>query len=157
MPPAIQQGLDALLGKPGAVQQFMNPYQGQVIDAINKQYGIGNQMAERQVNDSATRAGAFGGSRQGIALGTAMAENTRNRDAQIAGLLNSGFESAMGRAGQAVNLGMGGAGSPEWWQMQQLRQGFAGLPYGQTYRGTGGTTRTGTGGTFEWGGLPGGK
>lgn len=135
MPQGVTQGMDAILGKQGAINQFMNPYQQQVIDALNKQYGVGNEMALRTTNDAATRAGAFGGSRHGIAAGTALAENARNRDSQIAGLLGHGFEGAMGRAGQAVNLGMGGAGSPEAWRLQQLRGGFAGMPYGQTYSG----------------------
>lgn len=148
MPPGVSQGMDAILGKSGAIDRFMNPYQTQVIDAVNKQYGVGNQLLEKQVNDAATRSGAFGGSRQGIALGTALSENTRNRDAQIAGLLGQGFEGAMGRAGQAVNFGMQGAGSPEAWRLRALREGFAGMPYGQTYRGTGGTTRMGMGGEF---------
>lgn len=150
-PPGVTQGMDALLGKPGAVQQFMNPYQEQVINALNAQYGVGNQMTMNAVNDVATRARAFGGSRHGIATGTALAENTRNRDQQMAGLLAGGFESAMGRAGQAVNLGMGGAGSPEWWRLEQLRRGFQGLPYGQTYSGTGGRTTTDTSGGFGFG------
>ena len=150
-PPAgVTQGMSALTGDPTAARQFMNPYQDQVIDAINRQYGVGNEMAMRSVNDAATRGGAFGGSRHGIATGTALAENTRNRDSQIAGLLTGGFESAMGRAGQAVNLGMGGAGSPEAWRLRQLMQGMQ-VPYGTTYRGTGGTTGTSVGGGFQFG------
>ena len=141
MPEGVTQGMDALLGKSGAVNQFMNPYQQQVIDQMNKQYGVGNEMAMRSVNDAATRSGAFGGSRHGIATGTALAENARNRDQQMAGLYAGGFESAMGRAGQAVNLGMGGAGSPEAWRYRQLL-GMQGTPYGQTYSGTTGRTST---------------
>lgn len=153
LPPGVQQGMDALLGKQGAIDQFLNPYTNQVIGGINKQFQVGNELTQRSVNDAATRSGAFGGSRHGIATGTALAENTRNRDQQISGLLAGGFESAMGRAGQAVNLGMGGAGSPEAWQMQQLRGGFAGLPYGQTYRGNSGRTTTslGTKVNTKWG------
>ena len=143
MPAGVQQGMDALLGNTGAAQKFMNPYQDQVIDQINRQYGVGNEMAQRSVNDAATRSRAFGGTRHGIATGTALAENTRNRDQQIAGLLSSGYEGAMGRAGQAVNFGMGGAGSPEAWRLRQLVESMRGLPYGQTYRGTSGRTTTG--------------
>ena len=149
MPSGVTQGMDALTGNRDAARQFMNPYQDQVIDAINKQYGVGNEMALRTTNDAATRAGAFGGSRHGIAEGTALAENARNRDSQVAGLLGQGFEGAMGRAGQAVNFGMAGAGSPEAWRLQQLRQGFSGMPYGttsdQNYRGNADTSTTGAG------------
>jgi len=61
---------------------------------------------------------------------------------QTAGLLNQGFEGAMGRAGQVAGMGMQGAqmganlgmtaGSPELWKMNVLKQGMEGMPY-QTY------------------------
>lgn len=150
---AGQRGIAALGGDAGAAQQFMNPYQQQVIDQLNRQFQVGNEMTTRGVNDAATRAGAFGGTRHGVTEGVALAENTRNRDQQVASLLNSGFEGAMGRAGQLAGLGMGAAGAgadlgmaagnPDLWRMEILRRGFQGLPYGQTTRGTEGTTGSG--------------
>jgi hypothetical protein len=139
---AGQAGLDALTGNAAAQQQFMNPYQSQVMDQMTKQFGVQNQMTEQQMNDAATRAGAFGGSRHGVATGVALGENQRNQGMQMAGLLNSGFEGAMGRAGQVAGLGQNAAqlganlgmtaGSPDLWKMNVLKQGMAGMPY-QTY------------------------
>lgn len=141
------QGNAALGGDAAAAAKYMNPYQSQVLDAMTAQFGVQNKMTENQMNDAATRAGAFGGSRHGIATGVALGENQRNQAAQYAGLLNSGFESAMGRAGQqagmgfdaagaGANLGMT-AGSPDLWKMNTLRGGFSGMPYGTTYSGRG--------------------
>lgn len=131
---AGQSGLDALSGNAQAAAQFMNPYQQQVIDQMNQQFGVQNQMAMQGVDDAATRAQAFGGSRHGIATGTALAENARNQGMQMAGLLNSGFEGAMGRAGQVAGMGFDAAnaganlgmvaGSPDLWRMNTLQRGF---------------------------------
>lgn len=147
---AGRTGIDALSGNADAAAKFMNPYQLQVLDQMTKQFGVQNQMTERQMNDAATRAGAFGGSRHGVATGVALGENQRNQAAQYAGLLNSGFEGAMGRAGQVAGMGFDAAGagatlgaqygSPDLWRMEALRRGFSGMPYGQTYSGRGNTT-----------------
>ncbi len=131
---AGQAGLDALTGNPAAQNQFMNPYQAQVMDQMTRQFGVQNQMTEQQMNDAATRAGAFGGSRHGVATGVALGENQRNQAMQMAGLLNQGFEGAMGRAGMVAGLGQNAAqlganlgmtaGSPELWRMNTLQRGF---------------------------------
>lgn len=139
---AGRQGLDAMTGNAGAAQQFMNPYQQQVMDKMNQQFGVQNQMTTQNVNDQATQAGAFGGSRQGVAQGVALGENARNQGMQTANMLSQGFEGAMGRAGQVANLGFGGAqagaelgmqaGSPELWRLRMLQQGVANQPYRTT-------------------------
>lgn len=131
---AGQQGLDALSGNAYAAQQFMNPYQQQVIDRMNEQFGVQNQMTTNQVSDDATRAGAFGGSRHGVAQGVALGENARNQGMLTAGLLNQGFEGAMGRAGQVAGLGFDAAGAgaglgmeagnQALWRQRQLQRGF---------------------------------
>jgi hypothetical protein len=137
------QGNAALGGDAAAAAKYMNPYQNQVIDSMMEQFARGDKRTEMQMNDAATRAGAFGGSRHGIATGTALAENRVNQNAQIAGLLNSGFEGAMGRAAQQAGMGFNAAGaganlgmtagSPDLWRLEALRRGFSGMPYGQTY------------------------
>lgn len=137
---AGQAGLDALTGNPAAGQQFMNPYQQQVIDRLNEQFGVQNQMTMNGVNDAATRGGAFGGSRHGIATGTALAENARNQSMQVAGLLNQGFDNSMARAAQVAGLGQNAAqagaslgmqaGSPELWRLNTLQRGFNPLQAG---------------------------
>lgn len=140
---AGQAGLDALSGNATAAQQFMNPYQQQVIDQLNQQFAYQNQMTTQGVNDQATRAGAFGGSRQGVALGVALGENARNQGLLTANVLNQGFENSMGRAAQVANLGFGGAqaganlgmeaGNPAVWRANQLRRGFTPLNTSQGF------------------------
>jgi len=135
----------------------MNPYQRQVIDAANQQWNQNDEHTMNAVNDRATMAGAFGGSRHGIATGSALAQNNMNRNAQVSGLLSSGYSDAMARASQLAgmgfagsqanaNLGMGGIGSPEQWYLEQLRKGWTG-PTGQTHNGVQSTT----GGEVQYG------
>jgi hypothetical protein len=154
---AGQQGLAAMQGDPGAVQGLMNPYQQQVVDATNQQWDRTDQHTMNAVNDRATQARAFGGSRHGIATGSALAQNNMNRNQQVGGLLYGGFNDAMGRANQLTqagmygsmqnaNLGMGGVGSPEQWYAEQLRKGYAG-PTGTTQHGVQSTS----GGGFQIG------
>lgn len=150
-------GLNAMGGDPNAVASFMNPYQKNVIDQMNQQFGQMNQQTMMGVNDAATRAGAFGGSRHGVATGTALAENARTQSGQVAGLLNSGFSDAMQRAAQSAamgfqgagnnaNLGMGGVGNPEQWRLMMQKAGFMG-PMGQ--RTSGATSGVEAGFKFE--------
>lgn len=154
---AGQLGLSALSGNQQAAQQFMNPYQSQVIDANNAQWQRMNQQTQNQVANNATLAGAFGGSRQNVATGTALAQNNLAQGQQTAGLLNSGFNDAMNRAsglaglgfagGQAnANLGMQGVGNPAQWLAQMMKQGFI-MPTG----GTSGGAQTTFGGKTEGG------
>lgn len=131
---AGQQGLDALTGNAAAQQQFMNPYQSQVMDRLNEQFANQNAMTTQMTNDQATQAGAFGGSRHGVAQGVALGENARNQGMLTASMLNQGFEGAMGRAGQVANLGFGAAGAgadlamqagnPAIWRLNMLNRGF---------------------------------
>ena len=133
-------GLDALSGNADATKQLMNPYQQQVVDRMNEQFQYQNNQTMNQVNDAATRAGAFGGSRHGVTAGVALGENARNQGMQMAGLLQGGFDQTMNRAGQLAGYGMGAAGqgsnlgmtagSPALWRMNVLKQGVAGQPYG---------------------------
>lgn len=143
VPQSVQGALDFLSGQSNG-SQYMNPYQQQVIDANNAQWQRTNQQTMNAVNDAATRARAFGGSRAAIAQGTALAANNLAQQQQTAGLLQSGFQDATQRAMQAANLGMG-AGSPDLWRLQVLRQSLLGLPYGTTSSGTQGTTGTSIG------------
>lgn len=105
----VDQGLfgaRALAGDPNAAKQMMNPFEQQVIDRVEGDYGRLNAAAQMGINDQATKAGAFGGSRHGVASGVASGEIARGLGDQIAGLRNQGFENAMGRASQLGNLGI---------------------------------------------------
>jgi hypothetical protein len=131
---AGQTGLDALSGNADATQRLMNPYQQQVVDKMNEQFQFQNTQTANQMNDAATRAGAFGGSRHGVATGVALGENQRNQGMQMAGLLQGGFDQTMNRAGQLAGYGMDAAGqgsnlgmvagNPQLWRQNVLQRGY---------------------------------
>lgn len=148
-------GFGALSGDAASAQQLMNPYQNQVIDQNNAQWQKINAQTANQVDDAATRAGAFGGSRHGVAAGVALANNNQAQAGQTAGLLNQGYSDMQQRAaslaglgfagaGQNANLGFGGVGSPDAWMLNMLKQGYMG-PLGQQQQ-SGGSTATTQGG-----------
>ena len=140
--PLMNQGIGAMTG---GANPFMNPYQQQVIDRMNDQFGVQNQMTMRGVNDAATQANAFGGSRHGIATGTALAENARNQSAQVANLLQQGYGDSMNRAQWAAEQGSQGLGDPNAYRLNMMGrafQGFGGL-HGTTNSGTSGQSRSG--------------
>lgn len=88
----LQQGIGQLAGVgQGPTQQdlnkYLNPYQQQVIDEINRQA----QQKEMQARASAVQAGAFGGGREGVLLG----ELERARLGQVGLAQQSGYESAL--------------------------------------------------------------
>jgi len=77
---------------------YQNPYQQQVIDASMNDYG--NLLAQGMNSIKAnTPQGAYGGSRQGVAMGQFAADAARNQASQLAGLRQSGFLNAQ-QAGQ---------------------------------------------------------
>jgi hypothetical protein len=138
-----QGGLAALGGDAAAAQRLMNPFQEQVVDAINRDWGQTNQMTQRSVDDAAQGASAFGGSRHGVATGTALAQNNMAQQNQLAALRAGGFEDAMGRAGQLANFGFGAASGAMDVDRQRLdmsplgimKYGLAGTPFGTTQKG----------------------
>jgi len=53
---------------PQAFQQYMSPYQSQVIDTTLKEFDRNKQIQEQQIRDNAVASGAFGGGREGVQL-----------------------------------------------------------------------------------------
>jgi hypothetical protein len=96
----IAQGL-GMLDPAQGIQSFMNPYQQNVIDEINRQAAIGQQG----LSAKAVQQGAFGGSRQGIQS----AEQEGRRLGEIGKFLSSGFDKAVGASQKAAQL-FGGLG-----------------------------------------------
>ena len=105
---------------PMSYQQYMNPYQDEVIAGIEQQFGKAGAGLDLQ----AAKAGSFGGARQGIqaaelagqqatAVGQAQAQNYGQAQAQA----QQQFASQMGRYGQAGQQ-MAGLGAQQ--QQQQL-------------------------------------
>lgn len=107
----------------GNYSQFMNPYMDSVINPLKAQWAQTDAGTQSGVDSQATAAGAFGGSRSGVAEGTAQAQNNMNENQQIGDLENQGFSQATQQALSAANLGMGASQS-----YAQLGQNNALLP-----------------------------
>jgi hypothetical protein len=93
--PFLQQA-EALTG-PTAYQQYMSPYQQDVIDTTLQEFDIQTQKGLPQLAQQAISAGAFGGGREGVQRAEYLSSADRNRAALQAQLLQQGF-------GQAQNL-----------------------------------------------------
>ena len=96
---------------PQAFQQFMSPYQQQVIDTSLAEFDRQAAMQEQRIRDSAVAAGAFGGGREGVLQSEFRTGSDRNRSALQAGLLQQGFEQAQRAAQQNFANQMGIAGA----------------------------------------------
>ena len=92
---------------PQAFQQFMSPYQQQVIDTTLADFDRQAQMQEQRIADQAASKGAFGGARQGVLESEFRAGSDRNRAALQAQLLGQGFGQAQQAAQQNFANQMG--------------------------------------------------
>lgn len=141
-------GARALAGDPSAAAGFFNPFTSTVLSDLQSRFATTSRQVDNGINDAATRAGAFGGARHGVAAGVAQANLARDTNSQLAGISMQGFNDAMGRAGTAANLGLG-AGSqlaglgeyarsvaesnnPAARRLSFLQAGMAGAPSGQS-------------------------
>lgn len=87
---------------PGAIEQYMSPYQGMVIDEAMRNINRQGDIARQNLQAQAVRSGAFGGSREGVqrgVLGRGLAETQQNT---LANLLNQNFNQASQRALQSA-------------------------------------------------------
>jgi hypothetical protein len=119
----------------GDYSSFMNPYQQSVINPMLQQFQQQNQGVMSGVDSNATAQGAFGGSRNGVAEGSALAQNQMNQNQQLGNLEYSGFGAATNQAMQQANLGMGASQS-----LQNLGYQNAMLPGQILQQGQGGST-----------------
>ena len=86
---------------PNAYQQFMSPYQQDVINTTLSEFDRQRQISEQAIPFQAIQAGAFGGGREGVQRAEFGALSDRNRAALQAQLLQQGY----GQAQQAAQLG----------------------------------------------------
>jgi len=113
-------GLGALTG-PMTGQQltdYTSPYQGAVIDETLRQYDLSRQGGMQEIKDAAVGTGNFGGGREGAMLGQYQADTLANRAGIRSGLLEQGYQGALGQRQQNLmnqqnlakqQLGMGSA------------------------------------------------
>jgi len=105
---AAAAGLGSLVG-PQAYQQFMSPYQQEVIDTTLAEFDRQQAIQQTGLRDAAITAGAFGGARQGIQAAEAANQAALSRAGLQAQLLASGFQDARAAAADdlAARQGLG--------------------------------------------------
>ena len=91
------------------VQDFMSPYQSQVIDASLAEFDRNSQIQQQQIRDQQAKLGALGSGRAGVQLAEFGTGAARERALLQAGLLQQGFGQAQGARQQDIqnrfNLG----------------------------------------------------
>ena len=88
---------------PTAYQQFMSPYQQDVIDATLSEYDKQAQAGITGIGLGAAQSGNLGGGREGVMRAQYQNQSDMNRAQLQAQLLNQGFGQAQGQANQAFN------------------------------------------------------
>ena len=125
------------LSGPTAYQQFMSPYQQDVIDTTLAEYDVQAAKGLPQLAAQAIGAGAFGGGREGVQRAENKTASDRNRAALQAQLLQQGFGQAQQLAGQAFGQQMNLAQAAPAFASQQIAglSTLGGLQQAQTQAG----------------------
>ncbi len=89
-----------LISDPNAYQQFMSPYTSDVIDQVGKDINRQTAIQQNQLSAGAQGAGAFGGSRMGVAQGEIGRAGLDQFADTSARLREAGFTTAQNLAGQ---------------------------------------------------------
>jgi hypothetical protein len=92
---------------PQAYQQFMSPYQQQVIDTTLTEFDKQRQQAMAGQNAQAVASGAFGGAREGVQRAEYGAQTLQDRSALQAQLLQQGYGQAQQQANTAFTQQQG--------------------------------------------------
>ena len=113
------------------VQQFMSPYQSQVIDATLAEFDRNKAIQEQSIRDQQAALGALGSGRAGVQLAEFGTGAARERALLQAGLLQQGFQQAQQARQQDIanRFGLAQAQSGIAGQLQGLggfRSGLAG-------------------------------
>jgi len=97
----------AQLAGPGGAQQFMNPFEDQVVQQTMKDIARQGQKAQQRLAGQGVASGAFGGSRFGVAQAD-LAGKTLEQQARSAGQIRQqGFQQAQQAAQNAARLQAG--------------------------------------------------
>ena len=106
------------------VQQFMSPYQSQVIDATLAEFDRNKAIQEQSIRDQQTALGALGSGRAGVQLAEFGTGAARERALLQAGLLQQGFGQAAAQRQQDIANRFGLAQATQG--LGQFRSGLAG-------------------------------
>jgi len=115
-------------------QQFMSPYQQQVIDASLAEFDRNKQIQEQGIRDQQAALGALGSGRAGVQLAEFGTGAARERALLQAGLLQQGFQQAQAARQQDIANRFG---------LSQAQSGLAGqrAGLGQAQAGIAGATQ----------------
>ena len=84
----------------GSIQDYMSPYQTQVIETSLAEFDRNAAGNRQRIRDQAVASGAFGGGREGVELAEYQTGSDMDRAMLQANLLQQGFESAAARRQQ---------------------------------------------------------
>jgi len=94
-------GAQGALSGPNAYQQFMSPYQQDVIDASMTEFDKQSQKGMTGIGQMAAQSGNLGGGREGVMRSEYQSDSDMKRAQLQAQLLNQGFNQAQGQANTA--------------------------------------------------------
>jgi len=96
-----QSTAQGALSGPNAYQQFMSPYQQDVIDASLNKFDQQAAAGMTGIGQKAAMSGNLGGGREGVMKGQYQADSDMNRALLESGLQSQGFGQAQGQANTA--------------------------------------------------------
>ena len=100
---ATAEGEAAKLVGPTAYEDYMSPFQQDIIKTTLDEFDEQTQRGLRSLNARAVQSGAFGGTREGVERAIFQSQADKNRAALNAQLLGQGFTQAQNLAAQAFN------------------------------------------------------
>ena len=119
--PYVDQISQQKLLDPTGYQQFMSPYQKEIIDTTMQEYDIQAGKGRQAISDAAMTAGAFGGGRHGIQAAEYQSSSDRDRAALLAGLYGQGYNQALTQQQQQLGNLQTMAGFVPGLQQQQYQ------------------------------------
>jgi hypothetical protein len=90
-----QIGTQQLLDPAQGYQQFMSPYQKEIIDTTMREYDLQAGLGRKKIREQQAMSNAFGGSRAGMQMAQYQADSDRSRAATLAGLYGQGYNQAL--------------------------------------------------------------
>ena len=124
---ANMQAMNTYSNPAAAAANMMNPYQQQVVDATIRDVGNAAQMGLNQIGAQAQGAGAYGGSRQGIAEAEALKGFNQQALDQVSRLNQQGYQQSINNAFNAAsglqNVGNQAFNFGNQLQQNQMQQG----------------------------------
>ena len=124
--PGTVKGGSFLQG-PG-INQYMNPYTQNVIDAGKQDLDDALKMGRQTVGQAAMGAGAFGGDRHGIAEGSMANQAIQDYMQRSDALRHKGFEAAAARKGQDINRKFLASGQNVGYGLEGARTNLSAVP-----------------------------